>query len=67
VLHWAADELSRRYIRPGKPMQNAFIESFQSKLRDELLNVQVFFSYKRAYVGGQTTRNVAGLLRSTLP
>ena len=30
------------YISPGKPTQNAFIESFNGRLRDELLNVTLF-------------------------
>jgi putative transposase len=38
VLKWAADRLAWHYIQPGKPVQNAFIESFNSKLRDECLN-----------------------------
>jgi putative transposase len=38
VLRWAAERVSRHYIQPGKPVQNAFIESFNSKLRDECLN-----------------------------
>ncbi len=33
-----------RYIAPGKPTQNAFIESFNGRLRDELLNDTVFGS-----------------------
>ena len=32
------------YIAPGKPTQNAFIESFNGRLRDELLNETVFES-----------------------
>jgi putative transposase len=32
------------FIEPGKPIQNAFIESFNSRLRDECLNEQVFLS-----------------------
>ena len=32
------------YIAPGKPTQNAFIESFNGRLRDELLNEDVFGS-----------------------
>lgn len=32
------------YIAPGKPQQNAFVESFISRLRDELLNEEVFES-----------------------
>ena len=30
------------YIAPGKPTQNAFIESFNGRLRDELLNETLF-------------------------
>ncbi len=30
------------FIRPGKPVENAFIESFNSRLRDELLNAELF-------------------------
>ncbi len=29
-------------IEPGKPMQNGFVESFNGRLRDELLNEEVF-------------------------
>lgn len=32
------------FIRPGKPVENAFIESFNGRLRDECLNGQLFFS-----------------------
>jgi len=32
------------YIDPGKPQQNAFIESFNGSLRDELLNKEIFDS-----------------------
>ena len=30
------------YIAPGKPQQNGFVESFIGRLRDELLNEEVF-------------------------
>jgi putative transposase len=30
------------FIRPGKPVENSFIESFNGRLRDEGLNVEVF-------------------------
>jgi hypothetical protein len=33
------------YIAPGKPQQNAFIESFNGRLRDELLNETLFSSF----------------------
>jgi len=32
------------FIRPGKPIENAFIEAFNGRLRDECLNVQQFAS-----------------------
>ena len=35
-------------IRPGKPVENAFIESFNGRLRDECLNANMFFSLEEA-------------------
>ena len=32
------------YIAPGKPQQNGFVESFNGRLRDELLNETLFTS-----------------------
>jgi putative transposase len=32
------------FIRPGRPVENGYIESFNGRLRDECLNVQVFFA-----------------------
>ena len=42
---WAAQHgVKLDFIRPGKPVENSFIESFNGRLRDECLNVSVFFS-----------------------
>lgn len=42
---WAqASGVTLNHIQPGKPTQNAFIESFNGRLRDELLNEEVFES-----------------------
>ena len=42
---WAYDNQVRlQFIEPGKPIQNAFIESFNSRLREECLNEHVFVS-----------------------
>jgi putative transposase len=38
------------YIEPGSPWENPFIESFNGKLRDELLNVEVFGTLLEAQV-----------------
>ncbi len=48
VLRWATGRLDWHYIEPGKPVQNAFIESFNSKLRDECLNEHVFLTLAQA-------------------
>src|SRR5204863_2420613 len=36
------------FIRPGRPVENAFIESFNGRLRDECLNVEWFSSLEDA-------------------
>jgi putative transposase len=48
VLRWTTGKLAWHYIEPGKPTQNAFIESFNSRLRDECLNEHVFLSLAEA-------------------
>jgi putative transposase len=45
------------YIAPGKPVQNAFIESFNDRLRDELLNEILFRSLPHARVALDTWRS----------
>ena len=43
ILAWCAEhKLQWHYIAPGKPMQNAFVESFNGRMRDELLNETLF-------------------------
>jgi len=37
------------FIRPGKPVENAFIESFNGRLRDECLNLHQFTSLAEAH------------------
>jgi putative transposase len=45
ILEWAdAHKVAWHYIAPGKPQQNAFSESFNGRLRDELLNETLFRS-----------------------
>ena len=36
------------FIRPGKPVENGYIESFNGRLRDECLNTEIFFSLEDA-------------------
>jgi putative transposase len=49
ILTWTADSgVDWHYIDPGKPVQNAFIESFNGRLRDEFLNETTFTSLAQA-------------------
>jgi putative transposase len=51
ILTWAdRTGVAWHYIAPGKPVQNAFIESFNGRLRDELLNETLFTSLAQARV-----------------
>ena len=48
ILAWTNRAgLDWHYIAPGKPQQNAFVESFIGRLRDELLNEEIFDSLSR--------------------
>ena len=45
ILAWCRDhEIEWHYIAPGKPMQNGYVESFNGRMRDELLNETLFLS-----------------------
>jgi putative transposase len=39
---------STAYITPGSPWENGYVESFNGKLRDELLNGEIFYTLKEA-------------------
>jgi putative transposase len=49
ILAWAKDNgIDWHYIAPGKPTQNGFVESFNGRMRDELLNESLFFGIVHA-------------------
>jgi transposase InsO family protein len=49
ILAWSKDhQVEWHYIAPGKPMQNGFVESFNGRMRDELLNESLFLSLDHA-------------------
>ena len=45
---WAQDKVQIDFIQPGKPQQNAFVESFNGKFREQCLNENIFFSINHA-------------------
>jgi transposase InsO family protein len=48
ILAWSKDHrVEWHYIAPGKPMQNGYVESFNGRMRDELLNESLFFGIDR--------------------
>jgi transposase InsO family protein len=51
VRSWLASVGAKTlYIAPGSPWENGYCESFNGKLRDELLNGEIFYSLKEARV-----------------
>jgi putative transposase len=51
ILAWADKaKVEWHYIAPGKPMQNAFVESFNGRLRDEFLNETLFSTLAQARI-----------------
>ena len=64
ILRWSQDSrVEWHYIAPGKPQQNAFVESFNGRLRDELLNETLFTSltmFARPWPLGKTITTPSG-------
>ena len=57
VRGWIAAVGARTaYIEPGSPWENGYVESFNGKLRDELLNGEIFYSLKEAQIMIETWR-----------
>jgi transposase InsO family protein len=49
ILAWCAEHrIDWHYIAPGKPTQNGFCESFNGRMRDELLNETLFVGLDHA-------------------
>jgi len=46
--HWSHQRVQIDFIDPGKPQQNAFVESFNGKFREQFLNENLFFSIEHA-------------------
>ena len=58
ILRWSQEtRVGWHYIAPGKPQQNAFVESFIGRLRDECLNETLFTSLAHARVALTAWRN----------
>ncbi len=49
-LWLAALDVETLFIEPGSPWENGYVESFNGKLRDELLDREIFFTLAEAKI-----------------
>jgi len=50
MTDWARDHIDLHFIPPGEPWRNGYVESFNSRVRDECLNINTFWSLTQARV-----------------
>jgi transposase InsO family protein len=50
MADWAARRVGLHFIPPGEPWRNGYVESFNSRIRDECLNINSFWSLAQARV-----------------
>jgi putative transposase len=51
VRGWLAElGVTTLFIEPASPWENGYVESFNGKLRDELLNGEIFYTLKEAQI-----------------
>ncbi|MCV7506942.1 IS3 family transposase [Micrococcus luteus] len=50
MADWAGTRTGLSYIPPGSPWRNGYVESFNSRIRDECLNINSFYSLLHAQV-----------------
>ncbi len=50
MADWAGERVGLACIPPGQPWRNGYIESFNSRVRDECLNINMFWSLTHARV-----------------
>jgi hypothetical protein len=51
------------YIERGSPWENGYIESFDARLRDELLNGEIFYSLREAQIVVESWRRHYNTIR----
>ena len=50
MADWAEGQVGLHFIPPGEPWRNGYVESFNSHIRDESLNINSFWSLAQARV-----------------
>jgi putative transposase len=64
ILNWSKErKVEWHYFAPGEPTQNAFVESFNGRLRDECLNETLFTSMRQARAAFEQWRQDYNMVR----
>lgn len=50
MSHWPEGHVGLHFIPPGEPWRNGYVESFNSRIRDECLNIYTFWCLAQARV-----------------
>jgi putative transposase len=50
MADWAVRRVGLHFIPPGEPWRNGYVESFNSRIRDECLNINSFWPLAQARV-----------------
>jgi len=50
MADWAGERVGLLFIPPGEPWRNGYVESFNARVRDECLNINIFWSLTHARV-----------------
>jgi hypothetical protein len=50
IANWAGERVGLHFILPGEPWRNGYIEPLNSRVRDECLNINFFWSVAQALV-----------------
>lgn len=68
LADWANDMIGIFYIPPGQPWRNGYVESFNSRIRDECLNLNSFCSlaHVRVVIGERKRKHNRGRRQSAL-
>ena len=67
VRAWGAVDTNTAYIERGSPWENGYIESFNARLRDELLDGEIFYSLRQAQTVIESWRRHYNRIRPHAP
>ena len=62
MADWAGGQVGLHFIAPGEPWQNGYVESFDSRIRDECLNIDSFWSLARVIISDWNTTTTAAAI-----